>query len=1614
MQRPRDLREWQLYVERGLRDANRGTAIAISHANDKADEVKAGVDAYKDLTPAAPVEITYQTALYINAAKRQRGNATLDFPDVVFATDGTPITVDSYEIYGQDQGLVPLQPFRLMNTSALSSVYATDLNPGSTWVFRVRARANNIIKPGMFSADQTVTITADTTPPPQTTAPVATAVSGGVKLEWDGLAVGGVAMPGDFDHTDVAFGMAANPTTIVDTFPGKSFTIIPKSAYNAVHYFRIRAVDTSGNAGPWSVQATAIPVPLVDVDIIQSVLDGAKLTIGTVAGAALVDQAVTAVKLKDNAVDQTKLATAINDAIAQGTSAYGSIPAMNSAITTADGKAVLAQQAADSAKAQLASYIASGVSLIMNGDFERLVGQAPEGWPTRSLTYGEASTGTARSGTNVLRATPSASSAYAYTDYVQSGAGRIYLIEYWVRLREALIAGNENFLMGAFFNTLSSTGTSTTYTNYTDTAGLSVKLSTLSTTTWTKVSILKALPTGIDIAKIRFGPRIPGLVPTGNNFEIDDFVALDITDAKTALDAAAAAQADATTAITNAAAALTSASGKNTITNSVVDAALAIPGKTSGDRWQKWTTLASGGKLLATWRWNGSAWIAEAMDPTYIPLLDIGAGTFGTLDGVRMTLGTLETKHLAVGDFTNLIPNAQLQSGLVGWTPSNATPAVVTTAGGLPGLKVTKTSLSEATVYAQWVDVIPGKNIRLSYAVEGSWDTGNGAIYAQKKTADGTISSFSPGVTNAGSPGRPDHSYVVTIPSDAVQVRFRPYISNGAAIGSWATFSNMMARWMNNGELNVDGSITSLALATNAVTARTLLVGDFQNLAIGSDFEDPLAVPWTLDPNHTITTTQKKFGTSSLRLAPGAAGTETSTFTGDFRVKEAEQWYLKFHAYIDSSFNGTANSRLRVTNQSGTQLGVLAYNAITKSAWTSVPLELVVTVPAGTTSLTVTLNSDHTAGYAYIDDIQFRRMSEASLIQNLGVEKLVANTASISSAVVDKIWNEVLYSRKITTDMLVVTAGTNMVPDATFTTPESRAKKTANNATGWDTYVSGSGTQAIRYGNATPSWPSVGYLNLLDFDSTPTVSDKSGWIPVLPGEKYEFGGRFYATDAGITTKMYVSFLLGDGTTSGWSSPTITPNTVPDGGPNRSPVWEFTIPATAIKMGARIEHRGTAGWVSLYGDSVYLRKKVDANLIVDGGILAKHLTVTDEMWTDIIHFKKIGGGEIDANNIISDTGTIGILRGGILINDAVTTSIIKADAITSKHTITGAKFQTVTTANRGIKFDVNGLKMWDAGGVQTVDMNAGTGYATITGRMRTAPDGSPGVVLIPPVESDDGKTMAVWFTPDTAILAGGITAGMWISNPATASTPGQVSIRGQQYGGVKLWDAVEYISSNGATVPQFFSNSNVGLQATAYNGTMYLTSGAAEVRIKSVFNTSINVGTGKTFNLQVNSAPYSATNGSAANAIIFSDGNVFKVSSALKYKIDPQPMDVPDSLLDDVTVKHWIDKGMAERFAASFDVMGPLNEQAQREYDALSLQRIPGAIAEDVVAAGGEQFVTRDLEGELDGLMYDRYALARTEILKRRNTELAKEVADLRFAFEGLSDRFEELVASLRA
>lgn len=1625
---PRDTREWMRTIERGLLNA-RGAASGIAAAvvEKKLDDYAVEVNKDRNRTPAAPIELTYQTYVTLGANKRFQAGVIVDFPDVTIDSTGQPLEISQYELWGRKG----TDNFVLMATADVSALQSFGYTPGSEWDFKVRAIGALSVKPGLFSAVLTVQMLNDTTAPGMPSTPVASASGRTIKLEWDGKVAGGAAMPLDLDYVIIAGGTDPSPTAEIARFQpgGPQLWVDPLVPYNTPMFYRLMAVDTTGNKSAWSGQASAAGSPLVDDDVILARIDAAKTIISNIGAESIKSGAILQDKLADNAVSQAKLQDQIISLAKLDTTVDAKIQKGIDDAYAADGKAGAAQTAADKARAVVDAVIAAGATLNINGSFdmESPVPALPAGWTYRQLLAAQASDTTARSGTNIFKATPTtATSAYGYTDYIASSDGRSFYIEYWVRLDQALVAGNEGLFLGAYATGYDTANASSVRVSYGDTTAGTlyprVPLSQLSTTTWTKFACVITTAQANNI-RSRFGPRIPNLIVSGNTFEVDDFRVVDVTEAKAALDAATKAQADATKAISDAAIALSSANGRNIITNSTADANNnAAPGKTSGDLWQKWSSLGYGGKLLKAWRWDGTVWITVEMDPTYLPLVDIGQGTFGLLDGVRLKSKSVTTETLLVGDFTNLVddPNAEGP----GWSvtaddvPYVANGPFSTGAETIRGWRINAGSTTVAVTNRNKFTVEPDTELYLEAMVSNRMD--NPFYYRILWFDSAGVATGSPTYTDlvfpvraAGDSGWSTLSKSVKPPAGARQAQLMMIIGNGATTGSVYIVRPMIRR-KNGGNMYIDGSVTTNAVATNALTARTMFIGDFANLAIGSDFEDAASVPWTLHADHVITTAQKKSGTSSLRIGAGAAGNRISSFTGDTRVRENEQWYFSFWAYIDASFNGDGNSKFRVGGISDVNLLSLSYNGIARSTWQKI--EGTVTVPAGTTKLIIGLWGSNTAGTAYIDDIQIRRVAEASLIQNLGVEKLVVGTGSMDSAVIDTLWTKVVRSQSITTDMLVVGAGQNLVVDPTGADVKLRNARLAEST-------------SVSYG-ATWNWGVTGGRS--EWKTNPAAADPTKNVAIRM-ISYE-GGTTYSTPVEAGQEYVVRFGAYRPSTGAASVRSVFRVRNTDGsvinagdagnadGTNGTyfvlqPGWNiverrYTMPDTAKTASIDIEIQAGATATNVAIRDVFLGMKNSASLIVDGGILTRHLTVTEDMTVALLSAHKVEANEIDTNDLASDTGFIGNMKAVILTADSITGGMIHATlGITSKHTITGATIQTLTTANRGIKITGGNLKAYNSGGGETFSITGSTGAVTGTGTWQTGTSGnyitmtgdSNGGILRFFTGSGTGRG-TLWAR---SVSGGDDRISMAFGNldEPTGTLPVVVATATASYLNygsrtIKTWnnDGVEELLLD-ATNASVVLRGNLDMRdgrttyrfgaanTLAYVGQRVESGSTPDFEIKALQG-------GIRFGGYLQSlSTYGRTSTSGANMVVDSAGEIYRSSSASRYKLDQRPLAVSSSALD-VKMKDWVDKAQVERYNELCALPKPVLEDQQQAIDSIDLRRIPGLIAEDLIAAGQDQYVIFGPDGQTEGVMYDRFAFAQIAALNDKLDKALERIAAL--------------------
>jgi hypothetical protein len=65
----------------------------------------------------------------------------------------------------------------------------------------------------------------------------------------------------------------------------------------------------------------------------------------------------------------------------------------------------------------------------------------------------------------------------------------------------------------------------------------------------------------------------------------------------------------------------------------------------------------------------------------------------------------------------------------------------------------------------------------------------------------------------------------------------------------------------------------------------------------------------------------------------------------------------------------------------------------------------------------------------------------------------------------------------------------------------------------------------------------------------------------------------------------------------------------------------------------------------------------------------------------------------------------------------------------------------------------------------------------------------------------------------------------------------------------------------------------------------------------------------------------------------------------------------------------------------------MNEYIENGESTEGLTRIPGFVAEEVLEAGLEEFVTYDAEGVIQGLSYDRMVAAIIPVMRHLNQEI---------------------------
>lgn len=523
--------------------------------------------------------------------------------------------------------------------------------------------------------------------------------------------------------------------------------------------------------------------------------------------------------------------------------------------------------------------------------------------------------------------------------------------------------------------------------------------------------------------------------------------------------------------------------------------------------------------------------------------------------------------------------------------------------------------------------------------------------------------------------------------------------------------------------------------------------------------------------------------------------------------------------------------------------------------------------------------------------------------------------------------------------------------------------------------------------------------------------DRGGPVPVETGDWLRVSFTAKSGIAGVTQLRAWFYANEDGTGGTVAS---TPHTVDFASGVKTYTFDVQVPNLSSIGGGMSWVLGLFGadsrWLGVRNVRVY--KKVNATLIGPNSI------TTPMLQSNIVKTE-----HLQANAVEADKLAFGFADGKV---------------------ITGALMQSLAMPNRGFKIDglANRMYAWNSVGKRTFFINGDTGDVNI-GDGKVVVYGTSGNLSI-----GGGKMTVDGATGALEVKNSSITGSSIFGGSVTMTGDGSgdytIGLRGSADGGyLAFWipetdtepdvgatiraNTTDSTSYHGAGNAQMIfraprisgaSDERAGMwlqshdrdngqfdqPVMAIRGDIVFTGSSAVTGMYGVAydaapesTMDIGVRAGRVRSTVIRDNPYTF----AANMYVTSNGVLGQTSSAARFKLDQRVMELSDDLLS-IPVKDWIDRtsfGEAEELWA----LGVRTMQQQVLLDSGTKEkRVPGVVAEDVEAVeGGSRFVAYNIDGETQGVAYDRLAMAQIAVLNRqlkaerqRNDELEARLARL--------------------
>lgn len=277
-------------------------------------------------------------------------------------------------------------------------------------------------------------------------------------------------------------------------------------------------------------------------------------------------------------------------------------------------------------------------------------------------------------------------------------------------------------------------------------------------------------------------------------------------------------------------------------------------GVSAGDTWNR---VDDSDRVIAQWRWSGSAWVSQTLENAMFANIDAGKISSGFIASARIDAGSITAGKLLVGETQNLIANGAGELGSIKGWPSTLTWDPTDKPATLPGsFRSVPSAATLPASSAVWA-VIPGAEYSTEIWIKANKP--NSVIYIELRDQTGAH-----GASNITAPGSPDtgaaqyllgavvvptvwtkYTTISTIAAGATSLRVGGIFLNhasGTEITAQVWLAGLRMRPRNTGELIVDGSITTTKLdalsitsdklAANSVIAGKILAGSIDGMII--------------------------------------------------------------------------------------------------------------------------------------------------------------------------------------------------------------------------------------------------------------------------------------------------------------------------------------------------------------------------------------------------------------------------------------------------------------------------------------------------------------------------------------------------------------------------------------------------------------------------------------------------------------------------------------------------------------------------------------------------------------------------------------------------------------